>query len=210
MGRRSGSVGVGGRMASGGACARQMTQRAQSCGGCPGVWGVGCDPSSVWQIGTLPMGSALIANCGSEIVARRRTWHQTASKEPANPIAGFSLGRGAAALRSSTRHTRAQSIRQGRTISLGAPLRQAGPLTSDNRTLIRHDIVGQGLARWLSLPRKTTFCIISQTPWAWPQRKHAPAQGNAARVRLQRNRRLPPRSTAPPLRSAARTLDETR
>ena len=41
---RSGSVGVGARMASGDACDRQITHRAQSCAGWPGFCRAGCCP----------------------------------------------------------------------------------------------------------------------------------------------------------------------
>ena len=53
---RSGSVGLGARMASGDACDRQITHRAQSCAGWSGFCCAGCVPSSAWQIGTSPTG----------------------------------------------------------------------------------------------------------------------------------------------------------
>ena len=122
--RRSGSVGLGARMASGDACDRQITHRAQSCAGWPGFCCAGCVPSSAWQIGTSPAGPAPMSSGASEIVARRRIWHQTASSDAANPTVGFSLRR-ETAFRFSTRRTDVHSICQIGTTSLAPRRRQA-------------------------------------------------------------------------------------
>jgi hypothetical protein len=108
---RSGSVGVGVRMADGSACARQIAHRAQRCEGWTGVCCAGCVPSARWQIGTLSSGSAPTAIGASEIVASSRIWQQTASNDAANPIVGRSPPRDTVVCRSGIRHTGHRSIR---------------------------------------------------------------------------------------------------
>ena len=62
----------------------------------------------------------------SEIVARRRTWHQTASSDAANPTAGFSLWI-ETAFRLRARRTGVHSICQSGMTSVAACRRQAKP-----------------------------------------------------------------------------------
>lgn len=122
---RSGSAGVGDRMAAGAACARQIAHRAQLCAGWAGACCAGCPASSTWQIGTLPSGSAATANGASEIVASRRIWHQTASNDAANPIVGCSPEKAAVGFRSGARRTGGHSICHGPTPSLASCRGQA-------------------------------------------------------------------------------------
>ena len=126
--RRSGSVGLGDRMASGNACDTQHRHTAQLCAGWPGG-GAGSVPSSVWQISEPPTGSVPTSSGASEIVARRRIWHQTASSDAAKPIAGFSLWR-ETAFRLRVRRTGVHSICQGGMTSVAACRGQAIALPS--------------------------------------------------------------------------------
>ena len=109
-------------MATGHACDMQITQSAQSCTGRSGFCCAGCVPSSARQIGTLPAGAPM-ASGDSEIVARRRIWHQIASSDAAKPIVGFSLWK-ETAFRSSTRRTGAHSICHIGTTSLAPGRKQ--------------------------------------------------------------------------------------
>jgi hypothetical protein len=83
----------------------------------------GCASSS-WQIGTSVTGPVPISSGVSEIVARRRIWHQTARSDAAKPTVGFSLWR-EIAFRFSARRTGGHSICQGGTTSAAAFRRQA-------------------------------------------------------------------------------------
>ena len=133
---RSGSVGTGDRIAIGAVCDRQTMHNAQSCEGWPGFGCAGCVPSSalVWQIGTLPRGSGPMASGASEIVASRRTWHQTASNDAANPMVGFNPCRGTDAFRASTRRTGAHSACQSVTTRVAPCRRQACRRPSGERS----------------------------------------------------------------------------
>ena len=130
--RRSGSVGLGDRRLGADACDRQITHRAQSCAGWSGFCCAGCAPSPAWQIGTSPAGPALMSSGASEIVARRRIWHQTASSDAANPTVGFSLWR-ETALRLTARRTGLHSNCQSGMTSVAACRRQAIALPSWRR-----------------------------------------------------------------------------
>lgn len=120
-------------MASGNACDTQHAHKAQLCAGWPGCC-AGCDPSSVWQIGEFPTGSAPRPSGASEIVARRRIWHQTASSDAVNPIAGFSPWKGMVAFRSSVRRTGARWICHSGTTSPASRGRQATVQNHDMAT----------------------------------------------------------------------------
>jgi hypothetical protein len=80
-----------------------------------------------------PGPAAPMAGGASEIVARRRIWHQTASSDAAKPIVGFSLWK-ETAFRSSTRRTGAHSICHRRTTNLAPCRRQATALPKNIRS----------------------------------------------------------------------------
>jgi hypothetical protein len=110
---RSGRAEFGDRMAIDAACARQTAHRAQLCTGWIGACCAGCPPSSAWQIGALPSGSAPTAIGASEIVASSRIWQQTAINDAANPSMGCSPAKVAAGVRSGAWRTGTRSIGQG-------------------------------------------------------------------------------------------------
>jgi len=154
---RSGSAGVGDRIATGAACARQIAHRAQLCAGWAGACGAGCPASSAWQIGALPSGSAATASGASEIVARRSTWHQTASSDAANPSVGCTL-ENAVVLRCGSRRTAAHSICRGRFSSVAQGGWQA----------VHHSAANSHCGTRV---RMVPWCVVSHPSFAAPRRR---------------------------------------